>query len=100
MVARKVTIYTARASKNHHEQINYQLHISHGRRKDFFQEGEGNSRVFLGSQNIFPVGPTEVKFYFTNPKLRDKHFFAKTLIGKHQISKSRGAKAHLLFRRT
>jgi len=32
-----------------------------------------------------------VKFYFTKSKLRENHFSTKSLIGKSQISKSRGA---------
>jgi len=31
-----------------------------------------------------------VKFYFNHSKLRKQHFVAKNLIGKRQISKSRG----------
>jgi len=39
---------------------------------------------------IFSRGkPTEVKFYFTNSKLREKHFSTKKLTGKYQISKFR-----------
>jgi len=34
-----------------------------------------------------------VKFQFTHSKVREQAFFAKTLIEKDQISKSRGAKA-------
>jgi len=60
----------------------------HGRRKDF---SRGEVLDFSrGNQNIFPVVPTMVKFHFTNSKLREQPCFAKNLIGKHQISKSRG----------
>jgi len=35
-------------------------------------------------------GETVVKFHFTHSKQRGQPFFAKTLIGKYQISKSMG----------
>ena len=51
---------------------------THGRRKDFFQGGRA----------------TVAKLTFANSKLREKHFFCtKELIGKCQISKSRGVLA-------
>jgi len=37
-----------------------------------------------------------VKYNFTNLKLTDKHFSAEKLIGRYQISKSRGAACHAL----
>ena len=38
-----------------------------------------------------------VNFHFTNLKVTDKHFFSKTLMGKYQLSKSRGACHALSF---
>ena len=40
-------------------------------------------------------GPKVAKFDFTHSKLRKRPFFAKNLIGKCQISNSRGALLHL-----
>lgn len=40
------------------------------------------------AKRMFPRG---AKSYFTNSKLREKHFFIKTLIAKNKISKSRDA---------
>jgi len=38
---------------------------------------------------IFSVGPTAVKFRFTNSKLKENHFSTETLTGKYKTSKSR-----------
>jgi len=34
---------------------------------------------------------TAVKFHFTNSKLKETYFSTETLLGKYQISKSKGA---------
>jgi len=39
---------------------------------------------------IFMRGPKVVKFDFTHSKLREQPYFAKNLMGKYKISKSRG----------
>jgi len=44
-----------------------------------------------GETHLARGGPTVVKYNFSNMKLVDKHFLAEKLIGKYQISKSRGA---------
>jgi len=52
----------------------------------------GNSEVcqVVGKRIFSRRRPTVVKYHFTNLKLTDKHFSAEKLIGKYQISKSRG----------
>jgi len=44
---------------------------------------------FQGGQKEFPLGPTVVKFYFTNRKPRKK-LSTEKLIGKYKISNSSG----------
>ena len=42
------------------------------------------------AKNIFAGGPKLEKFRFNHSKLRKQPCFAKTLMGKYQISQSRG----------
>jgi len=47
-------------------------------------------RIFSrGANSGFFQGETLVKFHLAHSKLREQPFFAKNLIGKYQISKSR-----------
>jgi len=63
---------------------------THGRQKDFFQRSGNIGFLQVVIRSIFSGGSTVVKFHFTNLKQRQKHFSIKTLLGKYQISKSRG----------
>jgi len=59
----------------------------HGRHwKDFFQ-GQANSGFSRGSQNDFCRVGKMAKFRFNHLKLRKQPIFAKSLLGKCQISK-------------
>jgi len=49
-----------------------------------------------GQTHFSRSGPTVIKYHFTNLKPKNKHFSAEKLIGKYQISKSRGAACHAL----
>jgi len=54
----------------------------------------GNSGFFQGQRiGFFHEGPTVMKFHFIHSKLREIPFLQKTLIRKHQISKSSGGLA-------
>jgi len=44
----------------------------------------------MGSQKDICSGIKSGKFHITNSKLRKQHFIAKNMMGKCQISKSRG----------
>jgi len=46
--------------------------------------------------DFFQKGPVGLKFHFTTPNIREKHFSTKLLIGKYQISKSRDCPLPLL----
>jgi len=48
-----------------------------------------------GQKDFSNAGEAVVKFHFTNSKLSEKYFSTKTLIGKYQISNSKGSKGPL-----
>jgi len=50
------------------------------------------------SEGFFQGGPKMLKFHFSILKLGKRRFFAKTVIGKCQISKSSGAFPPVPFR--
>jgi len=62
--------------------------------KDF---SRGLLADFAGDgQKVFSQGePTVMTFHFAKSKLREKQFSTKKLIGKYQITKSRGVKVTL-----
>ena len=51
--------------------------------KNCYNSGMGVGRTFSRA--------TAVKFHFTNSKLKETYFSTETLLGKYQISKSKGA---------